>query len=125
MSKRLAVLAVLACVSAASACILTMTWFDWTDGIGDKDGYAFARYAPRLDLTKFHIWVTGFEPNTSYGVNIGGGFLIAPPEAGLQTNDCGAGYVMLSNPGDITGLAPFTLEIFDGTGAVVARGTIQ
>ncbi len=127
--KRLAVLCVLVGVSIAAAATLKMKWFDWTDGIGDKDGVATLHYVEGQGVTKIHVTITGFEADTSYIVDIGNGVVGGP----LVTNHGGNGEVNLSNPLDITG-TPLAVTIFrdhngnglvDGDDAAVAIGTAQ
>lgn len=129
MSKRLAVLFVLLGAAAASAATLKMKEFTFRTG-DDQDGVATLHYVSGLGVTKVHVTITGFEPDTSYGVMIGA---IDTGEAnGIHTNNGGNGELNLANPGDITGAAT-TITIYvdadsDGfydTGEEVAVGTAQ
>lgn len=142
MLKRLAVLCVLVGVSFAAAATLKMKFFTWTDGIGDKDGVATLHYVPGENGgygagTKIHVTITGFVPNTSYGVYTANGLVDSGTANGILTNDGGNGEVNLFDPTlDITSLGPQTVKIYVDdpnnpnigyydAGEEVARGTAQ
>jgi hypothetical protein len=113
MFKRLAVLFVLVGVSIAAAATLKMKAFYFTTG-DDQDGVATLHYVPGLAVTKIHVTITGFAPNTSYGVCLDNGAVDSGVANGIRTNEGGNGEVNLSNPGDITG-TPRTVKIYIDT----------
>ncbi|GMU81607.1 MAG: hypothetical protein AMXMBFR47_14780 [Planctomycetota bacterium] len=117
MSKRLAVLFALLTVSVASAATLKMKWFDMYSG--EMDGVATLHYVPGQGVTKVHVTITGFQPNTAYVIKVAGGAFEQP----VVTNNGGNAEASGSVISDITGEAqPVVVE---EAGIPVAEGTAQ
>jgi hypothetical protein len=118
MLKRLAVLCVFLGVSLAAASTLKMKFFDPESincvGCSDPDGVATIHFAPGVG-TKIHVTITGFAPDKSYGVWIGG-LVDSGVVNGILTNPAGNGEVNLLNSGaPIFGDGPVTVRIYLNT----------
>lgn len=119
MNKRLAVLFALLTVSVASAATLKMKWFDTSDDPNNMDGVATLHYVPGQGVTKVHVTITGFQPNTAYVIKVAGGAFEQP----VVTNNGGNAEASGSVISDITGGAqPVVVE---EAGIPVAEGTAQ
>jgi hypothetical protein len=104
--KRLAVLCVFVGVSLAAAATLKMKFFYYTTG-PDQDGVATLHYVPGENggngpTTKIHVTITGFTPNTPYGVCVDDGLVDSGVANGITTNSGGNGEVNLWTGGDFT-----------------------
>lgn len=118
MNKRVAVLFALLTVSVASAATLKMKWFDTSDD-ASMDGVATLHYVPGQGITKVHVTITGFQPNTAYVIKVAGGAFEQP----VVTNNGGNAEASGSVISDITGGAqPVVVE---EAGIAVAEGTAR